>query len=243
MDRVDKNSFVLGAAIVAGGLAIYNTMKYNATTKKRRDEYKPNVKVAEEIAAVTAYYPFKGIDRFYDIGGFLQDPEMFAKVIDVLVDRYKDVEFDSIGGFDARGFIMGPPLALALKKPFFMLRKKGKMPNAVHGRKYKKEYASAADDDVLCIQRGAVKEGERVLLIDDLVATGGTLIAGIELVKLFGGKIVECACIVEIKALKARDKFIEQGHGDIPVWALLSEEILHLKGKLDKDYVDDGQAH
>merc|ERR1711988_1938700 len=119
------------------------------------------------------------------------------------VERYKQVGVDSIAGFDARGFILGPPIALALKKPFIMLRKKGKMPNSISGKEYGKEYAGK---DVLTIPRGSVKKGDRVLLIDDLVATGGTLSAGIELVKKLGGVVVECSCIVELKFLNARKK-------------------------------------
>ena len=161
-------------------------------------------------------------------------------MIDVLVDRYSgDVKIDKIFGFDARGFILGPPLALALNLPFYMFRKKGKMPNAVAGSTYEKEYGS----DVLCIQRGAVSPGDRVLLIDDLVATGGTLLAGVELVEQFGGVVAECACIVEIKFLNARGAFEAKGHGSIPIWSLISEEVLTVAGELPEGYVDDGEAH
>eukprot|EP00457_Paulinella_chromatophora_P009365 gb/GEZN01009429.1/.p1 GENE.gb/GEZN01009429.1/~~gb/GEZN01009429.1/.p1 ORF type:complete len:243 (+),score=42.03 gb/GEZN01009429.1/:37-765(+) len=221
--------------------------KAGPTTKKTKKStaYETNGDIAKEIASVIPYYPFKGIDRFYDIGGFLSKPSIFQKVIDVFVERYQALEFDSIIGFDARGFVLGPPIALALKKPFYMLRKKGKMPNSVSGTSYEKEYKgdNAAGQDALCIPRGAVNKGDKVLLMDDLVATGGTLLAGIELVHLFGGHVVECGCIVEIKVLKAREKFVSQGHKDIPIWALISEEILTLKGELHDDYVDDGHAH
>lgn len=211
--------------------------------KGQHQDYTPNGAVAREIAKVTPYFPFKGVERFYDIGGFLKHPRVFQLVVDVFVDRYSDVEFDSIGGFDARGFVLGPPIALALNKPFFMLRKKGKMPNSVSGRQYKKEYASTAGDDVLCIPRGAVAKGDRVLLIDDLVATGGTLMAGIELVELMGGVVADCACVVELKFLKASEAFEAKGLGHVPIWALIDEEVLTLKGELPEDYVDDGAAH
>ena len=104
-------------------------------------DYTPDGPVAKRIASVTPYFPFKGIPKFYDIGGFLKDPEAFALVVEVLVERYKNENVTSICGLDARGFVLGPPLALALKKPFFMLRKKGKMPNTVTGEAYAKEYA------------------------------------------------------------------------------------------------------
>ena len=89
---------------------------------------------------------------------------------------------------DARGFVLGPPIALALKKKFVMIRKSGKMPNCVSSDSYSCEYGKRSG---MCIQRDAIKEGDRVLVIDDLVATGGTLSAGIQCVKMLGGIVVE----------------------------------------------------
>ena len=286
-----------------------------ATAGTSRADYTPDGPVAKRIASVTPYFPFKGIPKFYDIGGFLKDPEAFALVVEVLVERYKNENITSICGLDARGFVLGPPLALALncveinqcaectdnsslshfsvitrpcwlrravrnrhrhaieqashrwrgdrredsartrrkilistqalKKPFFMLRKKGKMPNTVTGEAYAKEYAG---NDALSIPRGAVSKGDKVLVIDDLVATGGTLLAAIELIKKFDGTIVECACVVELKFLDARGAFDKKGHGDVPIWAMMSEDILTLDGLADasiptEGYVDDGEAH
>ena len=208
-------------------------------------DYSSNGATAQRIASVTPYFPFKGIPRFYDIGGFLKDPEAFQMAIDVFVERYRGQDIDSIAGFDARGFVLGPPIALALKKPFIMLRKKGKMPNAITGQEYSKEYAG---NDALSIPRGSIAKGDRVLLIDDLVATGGTLVAGIDLVKGMGGIPVEAACVVELKFLDARKKFEENNHSDVPIWALMDEEILTLDGLAESSiptegYVDDGEGH
>jgi adenine phosphoribosyltransferase len=119
-----------------------------------------------------------GIDRFYDISGMTHDPEAFQLCIDIFVQRYKDMDVDFIAGLDARGFVLGPPIALALKKPFVMIRKKGKLPNAVTGSEYFKEYSEGnkVSGDELCISRTAVpKHGARALVIDDLVATGVSL--------------------------------------------------------------------
>ncbi len=112
--------------------------------------------------------------RFYDISGMTQDPAAFQLCIDIFVKRYSGMAIDAIAGLDARGFVLGPPIALALKLPFIMIRKKGKLPNAVTGEEYRKEYqgANASGGDELCISRTASKEGARVLVIDDLVATG-----------------------------------------------------------------------
>lgn len=93
--------------------------------------------------------------------------------IDIFVKRYSQLEVDCIAGLDARGFVLGPPIALALKKPFVMLRKKGKLPNSVAGNPYFKEYKEGnVAGDELCVSRAAIKPGDRVLVIDDLVATG-----------------------------------------------------------------------
>jgi adenine phosphoribosyltransferase len=244
----DQDPLALLAAGVAIGVGAYHFGSKSSSSgggSKKYADYSPNGEVAKRIASVTPYFPFKGIDRFYDIGGFLKDPEAFQMAIDVFVERYRGKNIDSICGFDARGFVLGPPIALALKKPFFMLRKKGKMPNSVAGTEYGKEYAGR---DVLTIPRGAVQKGDRVLLIDDLVATGGTLCAGIELVKKMGGLPVECATVVEIKFLNARKKFNDEGHAEVPIWALMDEAILTLDGLKDPTidsagYQDDGEAH
>ena len=103
---------------------------------------------------------------------------------------------DVIAGLDARGFILGPPIALALKKPFIMMRKKGKMPNSVQSDAYQTEYGGR---EGMTVQRDKIKKGDRVLVIDDLVATGGTLSSAISLVHMLGGNVVECACVVELK--------------------------------------------
>lgn len=100
---------------------------------------------------------------------------MFRRIVDIFAERYAGIGIDAVAGMDARGFVLGPPIALALNKPFVMIRKKGKMPNCIESRTYKTEYGSRAG---MCLQKDAVKQGDRVLVIDDLVATGGTLSAG-----------------------------------------------------------------
>ena len=82
------------------------------------------------------YFPFKGIPRFYDISGFLSLPSTFQRIVDIFVSRYKGLEIDAVAGMDARGFVLGPPIALGMKKKFIMIRKKGKMPNCVSSGEY-----------------------------------------------------------------------------------------------------------
>merc|ERR1711871_1147566 len=120
-------------------------------------------------------------------------------------------------------------MGLALKKPFMMLRKPGKLPNAISGSTYTKEYSAATGSDELCMSRTAVKAGDRILVIDDLIATGGTLMAALELLVGAGATVVECACIVELKCLGGAQRVTEKYPG-VSVWSLISEDVLQLKG-------------
>eukprot|EP00980_Cylindrotheca_fusiformis_P030390 scaffold24747_cov220-Cylindrotheca_fusiformis.AAC.1 len=124
------------------------------------------------------------------------------------------------------------------------------MPNTISSTDYKTEYGQRTG---LTVQRDKIKEGDRVLIIDDLVATGGTLSSAISLVKLLKGTVVECACVVELKmfvdppadsGLPSRTKlFTGLGHEDVPIWGLISEHILTTEAKLPDGYVDDGEEH
>jgi adenine phosphoribosyltransferase len=215
-----------------------------------KKKYEQDGEEARQIAQHVPYFPFKGIPRFYDIGGFLEKPEVFQRIVDIFVERYTDIGIDSIAGLDARGFILGPPIALAMKKPFLMMRKVGKMPNALHSDTYDTEYGKRSG---MTVQRDKIKKGDRVLIIDDLVATGGTLSSAINLVHMLGGEVVECACVVELKmfidppedsGLPNRTKlFTSQNINHVPIWGLISEDILTLEAKLPEGYVDDGEEH
>lgn len=124
------------------------------------------------------------------------------------------------------------------------------MPNTISSADYKTEYANRSG---LTVQRDKIKPGSRVLIIDDLVATGGTLASAMSLVKMQGGIVVECACVVELKmfldptpesGLPSRNQlFRELGHDDVPIWALISEQVLDNEAALPEDYVDDGEEH
>ncbi len=103
-------------------------------------EYKQDGDEARRIAAEIPYYKFHGIDRFYDISGIVHNPDIFRLCTKIFAERYSKLDIDFIAGIDARGFILGPPIALALNKPFVMIRKAGKLPNATTGSQYFKEY-------------------------------------------------------------------------------------------------------
>ena len=175
----------------------------------------------EDLEQSIPCVPFKGIDKFYDIGGLLANPMALKQCVDLLIDHLGGMsdQFDSIGCFDARGFLFGPMLGVALEKKVFMLRKKGKMPRIKASLEYAKEYKSdhGSGVDTLCIQEGSVSEGDRVVLIDDLIATGGTASAGVKLVRHCGGYIHECAFVLELNKLEARKKL------DCTVWSLLQK--------------------
>jgi adenine phosphoribosyltransferase len=132
-----------------------------------------------------------------------------------------------------------------------MMRKKGKMPNTISTNKgYETEYGNR---EGLTVQRDKILPGQRVLIIDDLVATGGTLSSAMSLVKLLNGIVVECACIVELKmfinptkesGIPSRTELMKSlGHDNIPIWGLISEDVLTNKGTLPSDYIDDGEEH
>ncbi|MCL4557070.1 MAG: adenine phosphoribosyltransferase [Deltaproteobacteria bacterium] len=146
-------------------------------------------------------FPKKGI-LFYDITTLLQDAKAFQRTIDILGNRYIGNDIDRILAIDARGFIIGSALAYKLGKGIVLVRKKGKLPYRTVRASYKLEYGV----DEIEIHRDAIKRGDRVLIVDDLLATGGTASAVIQLVRKAGGKIVECAFVIELLGLKGRDR-------------------------------------
>jgi len=125
------------------------------------------------------------------------------------------IRVDVIAGIDARGFMLGTALALHLKKPFVMIRKVGKLPQAITSTKYVKEYAEDHGADQLCMQEGSVKPGQHVLVVDDVVATGGTLRAAVEVVTGLGGVVSECCCLAYLAHLGAAAKV------NAPIWGIV----------------------
>jgi len=138
-------------------------------------------------------YPKKGI-TFYDITPILSDPEAFQYVMDQLFEKYKDCGADKIVAADARGFIFGAPLALKMGIPFIPVRKPGKLPFKNRCVTYDLEYGS----DTLCMHVDAVEQGDKILMIDDLLATGGTAEGMVQLIKEAGGEIVGCGFVIQL---------------------------------------------
>ncbi|CAL5440104.1 unnamed protein product [Camellia sinensis] len=148
----------------------------------------PRLKAITEAIRVVPHFPKRGI-MFQDITTLLLDHKAFKGTVDIFVDRYRDMGISVVAGVEARGFMFGPSIALAIGAKFVPLRKPKKLPGEVISEDYELEYGT----DCLEMHLGAVQPGERVLVIDDLVATGGTLSAAIRLLERVGAVVVECA--------------------------------------------------
>lgn len=156
-------------------------------------------------------FPEPGV-VFKDITPLLADHDGLSAVVEALADAGRDRGVDKVLGMEARGFILAAPVALALGAGFVPVRKAGKLPRETHAVAYALEYGEA----VLEIHHDAVKPGERVLLVDDVLATGGTAAATAELVRRSGGEVVGLAVLMELSFLPGRDAL-----GDVPVTALM----------------------
>lgn len=151
-------------------------------------------------------YPKKGI-LFRDITSLLEDPIAFKASVDLLIDHYKDKKIDKVVGTEARGFIFAAPIALALGVGFVPVRKPDKLPRHVFKEEYQLEYGT----DTLEIHSDAIKSGERVLIIDDLLATGGTVAATAKLIQRCGGIAEDAAFVINLPDLQGKTKLTQAG--------------------------------
>ena len=147
------------------------------------------------------HWPKKGI-MFKDVTTLIKDSDGFKETIDHFYKRYKDKKIDKVIGIESRGFIFGAPLAYLLECGFVIIRKPGKLPAECICEEYSLEYGT----DKIEIHKDAIEKGDRVLIVDDLLATGGTMAAARNLIKKLGGEIVELTFVVELIDLKGRDK-------------------------------------
>lgn len=157
-------------------------------------------------------WPQAGV-QFRDITPLLQDPKTFRVLVDVFVHRYMDQRIDLIAGLDARGFILGSVVAYELNIGFVPVRKKGKLPYTTVAEEYELEYGNATVE----VHTDACQPGQRVVVLDDLVATGGTMMAGVKLLSRLGGEIVEAGAIVDLPELGGSQLIRQAG---IPLFTL-----------------------
>lgn len=146
-------------------------------------------------------FPEPGI-IFRDITSILQSKEGLKLAIDKMQELLKDVDFDLIVGPESRGFIFGVPIAYNMNKPFIPVRKKGKLPCETVSIDYELEYGKASIE----VHKDAIKPGQKVVIVDDLIATGGTIEAITKLVELLGGEVVKIIFLIELKGLKGRER-------------------------------------
>ncbi|XP_047328547.1 adenine phosphoribosyltransferase 5 [Impatiens glandulifera] len=154
-----------------------------------------------EAIRVVPHFPKPGI-MFQDITTLLLNHKAFKDTIDIFVDRYQHMGISLVAGIEARGFLFGPSIALAIGAKFVPLRKPKKLPGEVISESYVLEYGT----DCLEMHVGAVQPGERAVVIDDLVATGGTLSAAIRLLERMGADVVECGCVVGLPEVKGKNR-------------------------------------
>ena len=159
------------------------------------------MKKLEEYVRCIPDFPEPGI-IFRDITTILQDPDGLHLAIQSMQDKLKDTEFDVVVGTESRGFIFGVPIAYNLHKAFVPVRKKGKLPCETVSMEYDLEYGSA----VIEMHKDSIKPGQKVVLVDDLVATGGTIEAAIKLVEELGGEVVKVVFLMELAGLKGRER-------------------------------------
>lgn len=152
-------------------------------------------------------WPKEGI-MFRDITTLLQDAPTFNHTIELLLDRYKDKQIDVIAGIESRGFIIGSILAHRLDRGFVPIRKKGKLPAETESEEYELEYGK----DVVEIHKDAVNKGDKVLVVDDLIATGGTSLAACKLIKKIGGEVVEFCTIIDLPELGGKKRLEKAGY-------------------------------
>ena len=159
------------------------------------------MKLIEEYVTSIPDFPEEGI-IFRDVTSVLQDADGLHLAVDLMQEKLEGIDFDVVVGPESRGFIFGVPIAYNLRKPFIPVRKKGRLPRDTVSIEYELEYGTASIE----MHRDSIKPGEKVVIIDDLMATGGTTEAIVKLVEGLGGEVVKIVFLMELAGLKGRDR-------------------------------------
>ena len=159
------------------------------------------MKKLEDYVLTIPDFPEKGI-MFRDVTSVLQDADGLQLAIDTMQDMVKDLDIDVVAGAESRGFIFGTPIAYNLHKPFVLIRKKGKLPRETVSVDYDLEYGKATIE----MHKDSIKKGQKVLVVDDLIATGGTTEAMIKLIESLGGEVVGVVVLMELAGIKGRER-------------------------------------
>lgn len=165
------------------------------------------MKKVEDYVRTIPDFPEKGV-MFRDITTVIQDADGLRLAIDEMTNKIKDLDFDVIAGAESRGFVFGTPMAYNMHKPFVLIRKKGKLPAETVSQDYALEYGTATIE----MHKDSIKPGQKVVLVDDLIATGGTIEAACKLVEKLGGEVVATVFLLELAGLEGRKKLEEQGY-------------------------------
>lgn len=168
------------------------------------------MKKIEEYVRSIPDFPEPGI-IFRDVTSILQDADGLKLSIDLMQEKLEGLDFDVIAGTESRGFIFGVPIAYNMKKPFVPVRKKGKLPCETVSMEYDLEYGTATIE----MHKDAIKPGQKVVLIDDLIATGGTMEAAAKLVEELGGEVVKIIFLMELEGLNGREKLKKYDVGSV----------------------------
>ena len=152
-------------------------------------------------------YPKKGI-LFRDITTLIKNEKAFSESINQIIERVKDIKFDKIAAIESRGFVFASAVSYLLKKPFIMLRKKNKLPAEVHSVDFELEYGTATIE----VHKDSIQKNESVLIIDDLIATGGTAEAAAKLIEVSGGKVACFVFVINLFDLSGCDNLIKKGY-------------------------------
>lgn len=170
-----------------------------------------DIETVKTAIRIVPDFPKPGI-LFYDITTVLQDPKHYGAICDALTDRYASMDIAKILAMESRGFIFAGPVAKAIGAGLVPLRKPGKLPWKKVSQSFDLEYGT----DSLEVHQDAVEKGERVLVLDDLLATGGTAEASVRLARKLGADVVEAGFVIELTFLRGRDKL-----GDVPAWSMI----------------------